>query len=50
MKDIAVFRQRKDGDRIAVYNKQGSKPLKKMWKRGKNASGKTMEERCDQRQ
>lgn len=35
MKNIAVFRQRKDGDRIAVYNKQGSKPLKKMWNEAK---------------
>ena len=35
MKDIAVFRQRKDGDRMTVCSNRGantgSRPLKKMW-------------------
>ena len=39
MKDIAVFRQRRDGDRMTVYRTggaaQGSRPLKKMWNEAK---------------
>lgn len=31
MKDNAVFRQRKEGDRIQISGKQGTKPLKKFW-------------------
>lgn len=38
MKDIAVFRQRREGDRMTVYRKSGaagSRPLKKMWNEAK---------------
>ena len=31
MRNIAVFRQRKEGDRISLYYKKGSRLLKKMW-------------------
>ena len=31
MKDIAVIRQRREGDRIALREKGGSRPLKKIW-------------------
>ncbi len=35
MKDNAVFRQRKEGDRIALAHQSGSRPLKKLWNEAK---------------
>lgn len=35
IKKVAVFRQRKDGDRISLYHQKGSRPLKKMWNEAK---------------
>lgn len=35
MKDNAVFRQRKEGDRIALVRQSGSRPLKKLWNEAK---------------
>lgn len=35
IKGNSVFRQRKDGDRMTLYHKKGSRPLKKMWNEAK---------------